>query len=92
MTEAARGFGPFTTLVTLRSGDGVRTVWNSRHLRKRAGAAEVAHVSRVARTTRPGASLVRPTASAGRGARGVWPGRPPELPECDGHEQDMNIR
>ena len=37
MTEAARGFGPFTTQVTLLSEGGIRAVWNSRHLRKRAG-------------------------------------------------------
>lgn len=42
MTESARGFGPFTTQVTLRSEDGVRAVWNSRHLRKRAASADAA--------------------------------------------------
>jgi hypothetical protein len=34
--EAARGFGPFTTELTLVGRDGVRAVWDSRHLRKRA--------------------------------------------------------
>ncbi len=32
---AARGFGPFTTELTLVGRDGVRAVWDSRHLRKR---------------------------------------------------------
>ena len=32
---ASRGFGPFTTELTLVGEDGVRAVWNSRHHRKR---------------------------------------------------------
>jgi hypothetical protein len=32
----ARGFGPFTTELTLVRRDGVRAIWDSRHLRKRA--------------------------------------------------------
>ena len=36
--EAARGFGPFTTELTLVRRDGVRAVWDSRRLRKRSGA------------------------------------------------------
>ena len=35
-TVARRGFGPFTTELTLVGADGVRAVWDSRHHRKRA--------------------------------------------------------
>ena len=36
---AARGFGPFTTELTLVGRDGIRAVWDSRHHRKRAASA-----------------------------------------------------
>jgi len=35
VAATSRGFGPFTTELTLEGRDGVRTVWNSRHHRKR---------------------------------------------------------
>jgi hypothetical protein len=34
---ASRGFGPFTTELTIERRDGVRAVWDSRHHRKRSG-------------------------------------------------------
>jgi hypothetical protein len=38
--DSSRGFGPFTTELTLVGRGGLRAVWDSRHLRKRTGAAD----------------------------------------------------